>query len=277
MIDGRARVDYIRVPVDGHREGEALLRRGARPAAEHEARTTTTGSSTRPANVTLAVMTPAHARLRVRAAAAGDDRAAASRTSPRRRRELEAAGVAGRTRCGTPASAAAPASAIPAGNRILLHRRYGPYEQRADALAAYSALPIPDTTEEHWRFTDLRGFDPERSRRAGTCPRDETSRRCSTWTWPATPRSPRTASTSRRRPEGVALRAAARGLRAAVLARRLGREVRGAQRGDVEERAARRRAEGRRSSRSRSTCASPSPARRSGGSSSSPRKARARR
>jgi len=32
---------------------------------------------------------------------------------------------------------------------------------RGDALAAYEALPIPDTTEEHWRFTDLRDFDPE--------------------------------------------------------------------------------------------------------------------
>jgi Fe-S cluster assembly protein SufD len=32
---------------------------------------------------------------------------------------------------------------------------------RSDALAAYEALPIPDTTEEHWRFTDLRDFDPE--------------------------------------------------------------------------------------------------------------------
>jgi Fe-S cluster assembly protein SufD len=32
---------------------------------------------------------------------------------------------------------------------------------RADALAAYEALPIPDTAEEHWRFTDLRGFDPQ--------------------------------------------------------------------------------------------------------------------
>ncbi len=31
---------------------------------------------------------------------------------------------------------------------------------RNDALAAYEALPLPDTTEEHWRFTDLRGFDP---------------------------------------------------------------------------------------------------------------------
>jgi Fe-S cluster assembly protein SufD len=32
---------------------------------------------------------------------------------------------------------------------------------RNEALAAYEALPLPDTTEEHWRFTDLRGFDPE--------------------------------------------------------------------------------------------------------------------
>jgi Fe-S cluster assembly protein SufD len=32
---------------------------------------------------------------------------------------------------------------------------------RAEALEAYSSLPIPDTTEEHWRFTDLKGFDPE--------------------------------------------------------------------------------------------------------------------
>jgi Fe-S cluster assembly protein SufD len=31
---------------------------------------------------------------------------------------------------------------------------------RNDALAAYEALPLPDTTQEHWRFTDLRGFDP---------------------------------------------------------------------------------------------------------------------
>jgi Fe-S cluster assembly protein SufD len=32
---------------------------------------------------------------------------------------------------------------------------------RSEALAAYEALPIPDTTEEHWRFTNLRDFDPE--------------------------------------------------------------------------------------------------------------------
>jgi Fe-S cluster assembly protein SufD len=32
---------------------------------------------------------------------------------------------------------------------------------RADALAAYERLPLPDTTQEAWRFTDLRGFDPD--------------------------------------------------------------------------------------------------------------------
>ena len=30
-----------------------------------------------------------------------------------------------------------------------------------EALDSYRALPLPDTTEEHWRFTDLRGFDPD--------------------------------------------------------------------------------------------------------------------
>jgi len=32
---------------------------------------------------------------------------------------------------------------------------------RSEARAAFEALPVPDTTEEHWRFTDLRGFDPD--------------------------------------------------------------------------------------------------------------------
>jgi Fe-S cluster assembly protein SufD len=32
---------------------------------------------------------------------------------------------------------------------------------RADALERYRELPVPGTSEEHWRFTDLRGFDPE--------------------------------------------------------------------------------------------------------------------
>jgi len=32
---------------------------------------------------------------------------------------------------------------------------------RAEALERYRAMPVPDTSEEHWRFTDLRGFDPD--------------------------------------------------------------------------------------------------------------------
>jgi Fe-S cluster assembly protein SufD len=31
----------------------------------------------------------------------------------------------------------------------------------AKALESYRALPLPDTTEEHWRFTDLKDFDPD--------------------------------------------------------------------------------------------------------------------
>src|SRR4051812_9921095 len=62
-------------------------------------------------------------------------------------------------RCGTRASATAPActtlpatgSFSPTGTSRM---------SRTDALAAYEKLPLPDTTEEHWRFTDLRGFDP---------------------------------------------------------------------------------------------------------------------
>ena len=34
---------------------------------------------------------------------------------------------------------------------------------RTDLLERYQALPFPTTTDEPWRFTDLRGFDPEAS------------------------------------------------------------------------------------------------------------------
>src|SRR6478609_1090183 len=63
-------------------------------------------------------------------------------------------------RCGTPASATVRESAIRPGtgsSSITGTCRMS----RNDALAAYEALPLPDTTEEHWRFTDLRGFDPD--------------------------------------------------------------------------------------------------------------------
>ncbi len=32
---------------------------------------------------------------------------------------------------------------------------------RAELLERYEALPFPTSRDEHWRFTDLRGFDPE--------------------------------------------------------------------------------------------------------------------
>ena len=32
---------------------------------------------------------------------------------------------------------------------------------RAELLERYQALPLPTTRDEHWRFTDLKGFDPD--------------------------------------------------------------------------------------------------------------------
>ena len=34
---------------------------------------------------------------------------------------------------------------------------------RAELLERYQALPLPTTSDEHWRFTDLEGFDPDAS------------------------------------------------------------------------------------------------------------------
>ena len=32
---------------------------------------------------------------------------------------------------------------------------------RPELLERYRALPMPTTADESWRFTDLRGFDPD--------------------------------------------------------------------------------------------------------------------
>jgi Fe-S cluster assembly protein SufD len=46
---------------------------------------------------------------------------------------------------------------------------------KPEALQRYRELPLPDTTEEHWRFTDLRGFDPESfAAGTGTVPETQT-------------------------------------------------------------------------------------------------------
>jgi Fe-S cluster assembly protein SufD len=47
---------------------------------------------------------------------------------------------------------------------------------RDDALAAYEAIPMPDTSEEHWRFTDLTGFDPDTFATSGARPGYESVR-----------------------------------------------------------------------------------------------------
>src|SRR3954469_19737604 len=62
--------------------------------------------------------------------------------------------------CGTPACAAARASATRPGTGSSSTTGTSRMS-RSDALAAYEKLPLPDTTEEHWRFTNLRGFDPD--------------------------------------------------------------------------------------------------------------------
>jgi Fe-S cluster assembly protein SufD len=36
-----------------------------------------------------------------------------------------------------------------------------PLAPRADLLKRYQSLPLPTTADEHWRFTDLKGFDPD--------------------------------------------------------------------------------------------------------------------
>jgi len=34
-------------------------------------------------------------------------------------------------------------------------------QRRAAARATYTSLPVPTTREEAWRYTNLRGFDPD--------------------------------------------------------------------------------------------------------------------
>ena len=71
---------------------------------------------------------------------------------------------------------------------------------RDEAAKRFEELPLPTTADEHWRFTDLRGFAPN-----GHVPSPDTgtgpgTRRCSTSTSPAGPSSPRTGSRSSPRP-----------------------------------------------------------------------------
>jgi Fe-S cluster assembly protein SufD len=45
-----------------------------------------------------------------------------------------------------------------------------PLVARAELVERYEALPFPTTSDEHWRFTDLRGFDPDAFAQNGHVP-----------------------------------------------------------------------------------------------------------
>ena len=99
-----------------------------------------------------------------------------------------------------------------------------------------------------WRFTDLRGFDPDGSPRPTVARHRRTGAQQTMLDLDVAGdrRRHRGRDRDRARARRRPLRAADRRRRAALLARRLGREVHRAQRGDVAERPARPRAEGRR-------------------------------
>ena len=148
------RVDYIRVPVDDIEAAQVSTARcsacRATSSLQHEDWVEYEAS-----NVTLAVMTPethddVFAVFPPGTIALGVPDVAAAKA------ELEAKGLEvgemwDSARVTEPASATRPAtgSSSTTGTGRM---------SRNDALAAYEELPLPDTTEEHWRFTDLRGF-----------------------------------------------------------------------------------------------------------------------
>ncbi len=151
---------------------------------------------------------------------------------------------------------------------------------RAAALERYRELPLPDTTQEAWRFTDLSGFDPDAFGRNGH------DRRGAAAGAERTMLDIDVCRDRRRRRAGDRDRAGARrdhvraalGRRAARHARRRRRQVHRPQRGLLGARPARPRPEGR---RARAAALRPDrelvarTARSSGGCSSSPRRARA--
>ena len=77
----------------------------------------------------------------------------------------------------------------PDGNALMLHRRYDATPgmttlTREQAATRFAELPLPSTSDEHWRFTDLRGFDPNRCQ-APRCQAPARRAACSISTSPA--------------------------------------------------------------------------------------------
>src|SRR5204863_7726853 len=83
-----------------------------------------------------------------------------SMTSPMRARSWSPTASSSTERRSTQASATWGSSETPTAMPSSFTGGMRPVSH-AEALERYQALPLPDTTEEHWRFTDLRGFDPD--------------------------------------------------------------------------------------------------------------------
>ena len=58
---------------------------------------------------------------------------------------------------------------------------------RAELKQSYAALPLPTTNDESWRFTDLKGFDPDSYASNGHGAGSRPPARCSTSTSRASP------------------------------------------------------------------------------------------
>ena len=107
---------------------------------------------------------PRHGHIALRVA--GRRRAARARARGEGRRVRAA-------RSSTPASATWRFFRDPDGNELMLHRRYAPMmTAQSRAARALRGAAAADTTEEAWRFTDLKGFDPDAFGRPSQTPGD---------------------------------------------------------------------------------------------------------
>ena len=112
---------------------------------------------------------------------------------------------------------------------------------REQLLERYRELPLPTTKDESWRFTDLRGFDPDTFTAEGAGSAPERLLDIGVSGLVTVTESELTID---RAPEGVIFERLDESQPAAARAGRLGGEVRSAQRGAVAERPAGRRAAG---------------------------------
>ena len=122
---------------------------------------------------------------------------------------------------------------------------------RPELLERYRSLPLPTTKDEHWRFTDLRGFDPDGWTAAGAKEGEASLAPTAADSMlhlevSGLARVGEAGIEIERAPDGVRFEALTQDHPLLAFAGRLGREVRGAQRGALATRLAGARFEGRR-------------------------------